>query len=207
MNTFSPQPFQQPQFQQQQYQMPQYQPYNPNIQNRLFHLEQNNPQFGQTLQPVQNNQAAAPQPVQARAITSVDEAKAHPVSFDNTLFVFVEPASGKMYTKQWDMATGGATFYEYQRIQPEQPKPQPEAPQNDPQQLSFDDPKETLDEKYDALQAKYDGLMARLSELEERLNATTTATDGDAEQPASTKSGGNAAKRRKSNADAGTDGE
>lgn len=163
----------------------QQQPYNPYMQQnqfagmvanqRLQEMERTYPQYGQQ---VPQQQQVTPQPVYARAVTSMVEAEAYPVNFDDTIFVFVEPGTGRIYTKQWDRNTGGAPVREYQMVQA-QPKEQtppevvPETPQVVPAKVE-------PDPMIDLLLDQVTSLEKRIIELEATQNVRTNVTADDA---------------------------
>lgn len=101
-------------------QVPMYNPamYNPAFgaaQARLTQMEQQYPQFAQQqpAPPATQTQAPMPQGLNARAVTSKEEALGVPVDFSGALMVFTDVSHGKVYTKAFNMSTGSADFKEY----------------------------------------------------------------------------------------------
>jgi len=115
-------------------------------QERLNNLQQQYPQLQQNnnMTPMQQPQAPSAQ-VRAVAVTSIEEAKVYPISFDSTIYLIYDTSTGIIYRKQFDINTGGALFIPYMSEQQlaEQSQPEPiaepekpiepvtEPPQND----------------------------------------------------------------------------
>lgn len=59
------------------------------------------------------------QTVNARMVTSREEASAAQIPFDSTINIFINLPADEIYIKRFDMATGGAIFAEYRRGQPQ----------------------------------------------------------------------------------------
>lgn len=96
--------------------------YNPTLQmeQRLRELERQNPQYGNTAPPAPAQTSTAAQNVRAILVTSIDEAKAQPAQLDGSKQVFLDTSNGKIYTKQFNIATGGADFRIYENTEPEE---------------------------------------------------------------------------------------
>ena len=60
------------------------------------------------------------QTVNARMVTSREEASAAQIPFDSTINIFINLPADEIYIKRFDMATGGAIFAEYRRGQRQQ---------------------------------------------------------------------------------------
>lgn len=120
-----------------------YNPYSPVYQspyaNTLTRYESQYPQYGQTVQPPVQQQQPTAQPVNAMVVTSIDEAKAQPADLTGAKQIFIDTSNGKMYTKQFNVQTGGSDFAIYEKEkQPDQetmaaqqePQPEEAQPQN-----------------------------------------------------------------------------
>lgn len=105
--------------------------------------------YRQRLSFMEQQQQAQQQPPQQQqniktvAVTSVDEARAYPIPFENGIYVFLNMSDGKIYTKQFDFQTGGSHFREYSPVIPAdtaettqaiQEEPKMEAPTIAPQE-------------------------------------------------------------------------
>ena len=76
--------------------------------------------------------AAPQQAVNARMVTSREEASAAQIPFDSTINIFINLPADEIYIKRFDMNTGGAIFAEYRRGQRQQPAQSAPAPDNAP---------------------------------------------------------------------------
>lgn len=98
--------------------MPNAYPANQNYsQARLNQMEQQYPQFAMQ-QPMQQQMVQQPvqqtqQMVNARMVTSKEEALGVPVDFSGALMVFTDVSHGKIYTKAFNTGTGSADIHTY----------------------------------------------------------------------------------------------
>lgn len=99
-------------------------PYTQQAQARLASMEQQYPQYAQQNYPQYQQGYPQPynQPVQPKnllssvAVTSIEEAKAQPIALDGTKQLFMDTSNGKIYTKQFNIQTGGADFDTYEKV-------------------------------------------------------------------------------------------
>lgn len=83
-------------------------------QNRLNAMEQNYPQYGNTMQ--QNTNINNMQILKGRPVSSFDEAKASMIDLDGSLFIFPDIANNRIYTKQINL-DGTASLKTYSLIE------------------------------------------------------------------------------------------
>lgn len=164
-------------------------PYTQQAQARLNSMEQQYPQYAQQNYPQYQQGYPQPyaQPIQQKnalssvAVTSIEEAKAQPIALDGTKQLFMDTSNGKIYTKQFNIQTGGADFDTYERVvvQPT------EAAQETMENKQIDIGNTALD----GIRNELDTLRKEVSILKEELNyvqPNESSTDDVTAEPAAT---------------------
>lgn len=86
-----------------------------------------NPQQAQIQQiAIQNQQMQQQIPVTVRFVTKYNEADAAQISFDNTINLFINLASGEIYMKRFDVNSGQAPLITYRQDRPKAAQDEPE---------------------------------------------------------------------------------
>lgn len=103
-------------------------PPNPGYQQGFPNYQQQRMDYLQAMQPPQPQQMQQPGELQARIVTSREEAVAAQVLPNGIPFVFYCPTRQEVYMKRIDPQTNLAEFADFGRIQPQQPAQPPSAP-------------------------------------------------------------------------------
>lgn len=146
-------------------------PYNPAVsaQDRINNLQQHmsTPQQP-NMTPVQPQGPA----INARAVTSYEEAQAATINLDGTLNIFTDLGHKQIYLKQFDNTNGTANLYVFRLVE-NVPTPQPA--------LASDVP--PAQPEY-VLKSDFDALKKQFEELSDKLAAPTAETKAEAKKGA-----------------------